>query len=92
MRNISGKNNAISADNSTPSVKTEECYLLTLSDIARHLKVSIAQLQKLRRAGRILRPTVTLGRSPRFLDKSFYAWLNAGCPPAIYWDGKGKSL
>ena len=67
-----------------------ECRLLKLDDLCQHMNVSIAQLQKLRRAGKVLPSTTTLGRSPRWLDLEFFDWLRAGCPAAIFWKWEGR--
>lgn len=67
------------------------CWLMKLEDLCQHMNVSIAQLQKLRRVGKVLRPNTTLGRSPRWLSDEFFDWLRAGCPAAVYWTWKGGS-
>lgn len=88
---MQGKERASAVVSTTKAINGPECRLLALGDLCKQMHVSIAQLQKLRRAGKILHPTVTLGRSPRWFDLEFYDWLRAGCPAAVYWTWKGKN-
>lgn len=90
MNGLNAKDAIPAPSGANATAAAEECRLLKLDDLCQYMNVSIAQLQKLRRAGKIMRPTTTIGRSPRWLDHSFFSWMRAGCPPEVFWTGKEK--
>jgi predicted DNA-binding transcriptional regulator AlpA len=52
--------------------------LMTRRDLARALQVSLPQLDRLRAAGRLPKPDLTLSRSPRWRASSVRRWLEGG--------------
>ena len=61
--------------------------LLTLSDVARELRVSLRQAWRMLSSGRLYPADLTLGglRGRRWRRDRFEAWVAAGCPCASAW-------
>ena len=62
--------------------------LLTLSDVAHELRVSLRQAWRLLSSGRLYPADLSLGgiRGRRWRRDRLMLWIEAGCPNAAAWD------
>lgn len=63
----------------------DEQAFLTRREVAALLRLSIAQFEKMRAAGRVPAP-VYLGRLPRWKRHEILCWMAAGCPHRQKWE------
>lgn len=67
--------------------------LLTMQDLAGKLKLSYANISKLKKAGKILAPINSLGtHSPRWSAAEVEAWITAGMPLASDWEARKAAV
>ena len=61
--------------------------LLTLADVAGHLRISIRQVWRMLSDGRLYPADLSLGgkRGRRWRRERFLSWLASGCPNARAW-------
>jgi predicted DNA-binding transcriptional regulator AlpA len=64
--------------------------LLSAQDLARLLNISVRSVWRRDSAGQIPRP-VRIGRSVRWSRDEVAAWVRAGCPARVVWEGFSKS-
>jgi excisionase family DNA binding protein len=62
--------------------------LLSIEDLAHQLGISKPTLHRQLAAGKILRATCRVGRSPRWSRLDVEKWIAAGTPPAKEWTAR----
>ncbi|MCZ2399264.1 MAG: helix-turn-helix domain-containing protein [Phycisphaerae bacterium] len=64
--------------------------MLTLTDVARTLGLSVRKVRNDAAAGRFAPKLVRFGRAVRVRGAELSAWIEAGCPDRDAWRSAGK--
>ncbi len=70
-------------------IETNQTLLVTASELAKLLGVSVRQIWRMNSAGKIPKP-IRMGNCVRWMIKEIEAWLEAGVPDRVSWESIRK--